>query len=98
MGGTDCFLSFDEAKHGFAALATATGDGASRSREDNSNYPDDFPEPAPPYEVVVRFEFASDTLGSDECKGREADAFTWITILARRPNGSMKTLLDWECA
>jgi len=33
---------------------------------DGSDHPDDFPDPEPPYEVVVRFEFASDVLGGDK--------------------------------
>jgi hypothetical protein len=89
---------FDEAKHGFDALVTATGGGVSRGREDGSDHPNDFPDPEPPYEVVVRFEFASDLLGGDEWKGREQDAFTWITVLARKADGSVETLIDWECA
>src|SRR5215510_5796287 len=52
---------------------------------------------SPPYEVVVRFEFAPDVLGGDKWKGREQDAFTWVTVLARKPDGSLETLIDWEC-
>ena len=47
--------------------------------------------------MVVRFEFASEVLGGDNWKGREQDAFTWVTVLARKPDGSLETLIDWEC-
>ena len=83
---------FDPARHGYDAEIS---EGAS---EDTEGHPDDFPEPDPPYGVIVRFELASDVLGDDEWKGREQEVFTWITIVARSPDGTLTTLLDWECA
>jgi len=89
---------FDQAKHGFNALGAALRGDVSWGRDYDSDHPDDFPDPEPPYEVVVRFEFASDALGGEKWKGREQNAFTWITVLARKPDGSLETLIDWECA
>jgi hypothetical protein len=88
---------FDEAQHGYEALLAAIEGGVLGGREDDSDHPDDFPDPEPPYEVVVRFEFASDVLGGDKWKGQEQDAFTWITVLARKPDGTLETLIEWEC-
>lgn len=87
---------FHPSKHGWDA--TIRSEAA--LDEEPEGHPDDFPEPPPPYEVIVRFELASDVLGGpdEHLRGREQDAFTWITILARTSDGTLTTLLDWECA
>ena len=57
------------------------------------------PDVGAPHEVIVRFEFPSDHLGSGEHEGRESELFSWITILARDPHTKhVVFLFEDECA
>ena len=51
-----------------------------------------------PYRVVIRYEYPSEHLGDPELEGREAELFSWVTILARKPSGELVTVFDYECA
>jgi hypothetical protein len=78
---------FDPVEHGFDA---GTRNPAAPKPELGPGSPEDYPEPEPPYEIIVRFEV-------DPGDPRGIDAFTWITVLARK-GARLTTLIDWECA
>jgi hypothetical protein len=50
-----------------------------------------------PYQVLVRFEFASDQLGGEDLGVPAEDLFTWITIVGKSGD-KLETLFDAECA
>ncbi len=50
-----------------------------------------------PHQIIVRFEYGSETLGDPELAGRERDVFTWFTLLAR-DDQRLAQLFEWECA
>lgn len=55
-----------------------------------------------PYRVAVRYEYAEDVLADPDFadwKGREAELFTWFTVVARPLNGDgAESVFDQECA
>jgi hypothetical protein len=85
---------YDDTKDGFDALA-----GSASPTESRLGNFDAFTSVPPPYEVVMRFEFPSDLLGSGEFPGREPEAFSWVTVLVKPNDGGPYVLLfDDECA
>lgn len=53
-----------------------------------------------PWEIIVRFEYGSDVLGSKDFPdwvGKEQDLFTWMTIVGKLGD-QVATVLEWECA
>ena len=88
------FEVFDPSEHGWNAVMC--GDRF----DEPSAYGDlDGETIAAPHEIVVRFEHASDTLGTAELAGKEPDVFTWFTLLARDPETKqLEQLFEYECA
>ncbi len=85
---------FDASKHGWNAETLTPVEPLDVVMDDLA-----LDEVPPPHELVLRFEYASDTLGDGEHTGREHDLFTWITILARDlRTGRLALLFDYECA
>jgi hypothetical protein len=88
------FEIFDAAAHGYDAELNA--DEVEQPEDTNDLMSDAV---AWPHEVVVRYEFPSEHLGTEEWRGREHDLFSWFTLLARDPaTKQLAFLYDAECA
>jgi hypothetical protein len=88
------FVLFDPSEHGWDAVMCG-------GRFEDPEGFDDLcgNEVSSPHETVVRFEYASDSLGDPELTGREQDVFTWFTLLARDARTKrLEQLFEWECA
>jgi hypothetical protein len=91
---------FDSNEHGYDGELLDTAADYPEPDDYNELHPTEF---EAPHEIVIRFEYGSEELGSPdrpaEWRGREQDLFTWFTLLARDPETKQLAFLyDSECA
>ena len=84
---------FDPGVEGWAAVALG------KELEEPEAY-DDLPgeEIEAPHEVIVRYAYDPTTFTNPAVAGRQENAFSWFTLLARdAESGDLELLFDYEC-
>jgi hypothetical protein len=93
---------FDERKHGYDGVQGNNGEAADPVCDGGDVGELFLDEIEAPHYVVVRLEYPSDLLGDPAdatWRGHEAEAFSWISILAKDPvSGLTGVLYECECS